>query len=295
MMTKIFVWSDGDLDGAGCLLALKWLYEREGIIVDSKSTRNGATLLLTLADWLEAHYHEYDRIFICDMSLDEDTIRVVDKEKVVVIDHHKSHEDLKHNYSKAKVIIQEHTSAADLIRKKFRLDERLDDEEKKFLDCVDDYDSYQLKIPESIKLNILLKKHKWDKFIKDFDGGLREFTDAEKQLIGVFFKSLRHQLDTTEYYRGEIKGYDCIAVNFEKYSSEMAHIVLNRTGADICFCINLRYASVSLRKKLGCPVKLNVLAENFCNGGGHEYSAAGKLTEEFAKLTKHFKPCTKPT
>ena len=288
-MMKIFVWSDGDLDGVGSLLALKWLYEREGMIVDSQHTHNGVGLITTLADWLDNHYAEYDRIFICDLSLDEDEIRVVDREKVVVIDHHKSHEDIKHLYTKAKAIVEEAPSTTSMIREKFKLDRKLDGAEKAFLDRVNDYDSYQLIYPESIKLNILLKKQKWDLFVKNFENGLRAFTAEEQQVIGVFFKSLKHQLDTTDYFRGTIKGYDCVACYFERYSSEMAHIVLNRSGADVCFCINLRYASVSLRKKRGCPIKLNVIAENFCNGGGHEYSAAGKLTDKFAALTKDFK------
>jgi hypothetical protein len=33
---------------------------------------------------------------------------------------------------------------------------------------------------------------------------------------------------------------------------------------------------------------LNVLADKLCDGGGHEYAAAGKLTDRFATLLKDF-------
>lgn len=288
-MNRIFIWTDGDLDGAGSLLALKWLFEREGVIVHNQVATNGSDLRNTFSTWFEANAERYDKIFICDISLTAEVIPIVDHAKVIVIDHHKSHEEVKHLYEKALAVIYEHTSTCDIIRKKFKLDTRLDESELKFLTYVDDYDCYRLAHPESMKLNIVLKNRKFDKFVLEFANGFREFTDIEQNVIAIFFKELRHQLDTMETFTGSIGKYKVVACYVERYSSETAHITLNKyKDADICLCINLRYCSVSFRKRKGCPVKLNVLAEKLCDGGGHEYAAAGKLTERFATLLKDF-------
>ena len=104
---KAFIWTDGDLDGAGSFLALKWLLESSGSIVDNDFVYNGSEVYVKLSDWFELHYREYDKIFICDISLDETTIELVDREKVVVIDHHKTHLELKDKYKNAKPIIED--------------------------------------------------------------------------------------------------------------------------------------------------------------------------------------------
>lgn len=290
-MNRIFIWTDGDLDGAGCLLSLKWLFEREGVIVHNKVASNGTDLTKTFGEWFTNNSEYYDKVFICDISLSEEAIGIVDSEKVIVIDHHKSHGEIKHLYTKALAVIYEHTSTVDIIRKKFKLESRLEKEELDFLTYVDDYDCYRLKHPESMKLNIILKQRRFDNFVQDFKDGFREFTQIENNIISLFFKELRHQLNTTEYFTGKLGPYTVVACYVERYSSETAHITLKKYNADICMCINLKYCSVSLRKKRGCPVKLNVIAEKLCDGGGHEYAAAGKLTDKFANLIKDFKPC----
>lgn len=288
-MTRIFIWSDSDLDGAGCILALKWLYEQHGIIVEYDSVWNGQDLSFKFKEWLDNNMHRYDKVFICDLSLEEDVIGVVDRDKVVVIDHHKTHLDNKDKYKNAKVIIYEHTSTTDIIRSKFKLDDKIDEEQKQLLIRIDDYDQYKLEFPESIRLNAILKKFKTKKFVEAFDAGLREFTLQEKSIIKLFSSELRNQIDGTQYFEGKIKDYKVIACYVEKYSSETCNIVLKRFDADICFAINLKYCSVSIRKNRRCPLKLNVFAETFCDGGGHEFAAAGKLTDKFATLLKDFK------
>lgn len=288
-MNRIFIWTDSDLDGAGSYLGLKWLFERSGIIVHNKSTSNGVDLRNQFTEWFEANGERYDKIFICDISIDEDVVPIVDKSKVILIDHHKSHEEVKHLYKNATAIVYEHSSTADIIRKKFKLDEKLTEEELQLLTYVDDYDCYKLAHPESMKLNIIIKNRRFDNFIIDFKDGFRPFTDVEQNIISLFFKELRHQLDTTSYFKGKIGKYTVVACYVERYSSETAHITLNRfKDADACVCINLKYCSVSFRRRKDCPIKLNVLAEKFCDGGGHEYAAAGKLTDRFATLLKDF-------
>jgi nanoRNase/pAp phosphatase (c-di-AMP/oligoRNAs hydrolase) len=290
-MTKIFVWSDSDLDGAGSILALKWLYESkvQPIRFEHESVWNGQDLSQKMSKWFEQNYDKYDKIYICDLSLAENVIEIVDKQNVVVIDHHKTHVDLKHQYTIAKTIIFEHTSTTDIIRTKFHLDDNITSAQKELLIRIDDYDQYMLKYPESIKLNAIHKKVKTKKFIEQFDTGLRSFNIQERSIINLFSNELKTQLNNTQYFVGNILGYKAVACYVERYSSETSNIVLNRYNADICFAVNLSKKSVSIRKTKKCPLKLNVLAEKFCNGGGHEFAAAGKLTENFAKLLKNFK------
>ena len=111
---NIQVWTDTDLHGAGGALLLKWLYKNSETFNINDVTESTFTGRFKGA--LDTLDH-YDRIFIVDLDLNEEQVKLVDRDNVVVIDGHKNHSKYKDLYSKAKVIIDEsYFSVVNLIK-----------------------------------------------------------------------------------------------------------------------------------------------------------------------------------
>ena len=289
---NILVWTDNDLDGAGSALAIKWLYNSKAktflINEVSESTISGKFkgVLGTL--------DHYDKIFILDLDLQPDTIQVVDKENVVVIDHHASHVKNKHLYKNAKAVIEEFPSCAGLIYQKFKTALTLTDQQKQLINNINDYDCYNISNVDSLKLNAIhrnLNNPKAEKFIDLFFEGFREYTVLEKNSIKLYFKKFKEQIQNAQIFKGKIKNYDVIATFGDYAINEVAHFLINKHNADIGIIVNTKAKTVSFRRHKGCDVDVSILAKNLCNGGGFAAAGGGALTEQFANLTKTFAPC----
>ena len=68
-------------------------------------------------------------------------------------------------------------------------------------------------------------------------------------------------------------------------------LLINKHKADISVIVNTQSKTVSFRRSKSCDADVSILAQKLCNGGGHAAAAGGKLTEQFATLTKQFTPC----
>lgn len=292
---KVCIWTDNDLDGAGSALLMKIIYETVETTIHEVSDFE---MVGRIKGWFNQNYDLYDKIFILDLHIPIELLPTIDKEKVVVIDHHASHVDVKTQYHQATVIIEEETSCVKLIRRKFAkvLDTKLTKPQEQLLAIVDDYDNYTLKYTESLKLNAIYKsynKPKVDKFIESFSGGIREFNVHELNTIKIYFKKYKQTVDEAEFFEGNLKGYKVISCVAHFAINEVAEYALKKYNADIAIIVILDANAVSFRKKVNtCSIKLNKLAEVLCDGGGHEYASGGKITDNFLKLLHTLTPCT---
>lgn len=288
---KVFVWTDRDLDGAGCVLALKWLLKDKCTKFDFKSIED-RNFTGTFKGWLPAE-DEYDKIFITDVQVPDELVSIVDTQKYVIIDHHKSHIDVKDRYKRAKVILKEYESATKLILDTFPNSKDIPDEVLKLADIINDYDSYQLKLPETLQLNAIFGTYtnpRVKSFVENFGNGIRPFTTYEQNAVKLYLNKLKEQLEA-DCFEGEIKGYKVVSC-FANYAvNEVAHFMLKKHKADIAIIVNLQTKSINFRRSRTCTAKLNILAESLCDGGGHEYAAGGKVTDKFLTFTKLLKPC----
>jgi oligoribonuclease NrnB/cAMP/cGMP phosphodiesterase (DHH superfamily) len=294
---NIQVWTDTDLHGAGAALVLKWLYK------DAKTfSINDVTEYTFTGKFKGAmgSLDHYDRVYIVDLDLTPEQIKLADYHNVVVIDTHKNHIKNKHLYSKAKAILEGypdhgHTSTVDLIYNKFG-DHllHLTDEQLLLIEYIGTYDWYNTQYKESLKLNAIyynLNSPKTENFISAFSDGFRDFTVHEKNAIKLYFKKFKDQIENGDVFRGNIKGYNIVA-SFGNYAvGELAHFLIKKYNADIGIIVNTQAKAVSFRRSKLCDADVSVLAKNLCQGGGHTSSAGGKLTEQFAALTKQFSPC----
>ncbi len=112
----------------------------------------------------------------------------------------------------------------------------------------------------------------------------------KKMLLSYTLKNLKTKL-TSDTFKGKIKNYNVVAT-FANYAiNELAHFLIKKHNADISIIVNTQAKTVSFRRSKSCDADVSILAQKLCNGGGHAAAAGGKLTEQFASLTKQFTPC----
>ena len=289
---NILVWTDNDLDGAGSALVIKWLYNEKAKVFRINEVSE-STITGKFKGALGTLDH-YDKVFILDLDLPVEAIELVDRKNVVVIDHHATHVKNKHLYKNAKVVVEEYSSCTGLIYEKFKAALTLSDDQQQLINNINDYDCYNIKNINALKLNAIhrnLNNPKAEKFIDSFFEGFREYTVLEKNSIKLYFKKFKEQIQNAQVFKGKIKNYDVIATFGDYAINEVAHFLINKHSAQIGIVVNTKAKTVSFRRHKECNVDVSILAKNLCNGGGYAAAGGGALTEQFANLTKTFLPC----
>jgi nanoRNase/pAp phosphatase (c-di-AMP/oligoRNAs hydrolase) len=294
---KYFIFTDCDLDGAGCYLTWYWF---TGVKPDRISVRVN-DFESKYKQWLaKGNLDKYDRVFVMDLDVSRiDCFDLLDNEKVTVIDHHQAHLDSIERYKNAKTIIQKSPSCTKIVYNMFKksgLD--LDLEKRLLLAMIDDYDSYKLKIPFSYHLNLLFWNYQGDrleKFCREFKDGYTSFTSDQQKIIKFYLRKLENIKKDLDVHDAtcEVNGqrYKFVSVFANQCINEVADHIIKNYKADIGFVINLNSGKVSLRRAKDCKIKLGKFAERlFDVGGGHDESAGGIICDSFLKFSKIFEP-----
>jgi nanoRNase/pAp phosphatase (c-di-AMP/oligoRNAs hydrolase) len=293
----IFVFTDCDLDGAMCHLLMQW-YTNSHIkyqVTKVDDFRNA------FSRWSEKNINKYKTIYILDIDVSQ-SLDLVDKPNITIIDHHDSHVSRKSQYKNAKTFIEKETSCAKLLYKIFsrgfnRKDAGLNDKQKTLLGLVDDYDSYTLKTLVSKELNTIFWSYQGDrvqKFITDWNTGFNGFTDQHKRIIHFKNKALLEVIKDLEVFT--LSGFE---FNGETYNicstisttsiNEVAHHLIDKFKCDISIVVNTKSKKVSFRKNQECDsLNLSILAGSICGGAGHTNAAGGPFNEKFLRFSKLF-------
>lgn len=292
---KTIVFTDADLDGSMSYLLLK--------LCSTKTLPYKVTTVTKFSDDFKAwsrknNVNDYEKIIILDLDVSK-SIELIDLPNVIIIDHHKTHVENKDNYKNAKVIVQEYPSCAKLIYKiyKSKLDDVLNDNQKKLLLLVDDYDSWTHKYPQSKKLNYIFWNYQGDrleKFLKDFSTGFKKFNENHLRTIEFYERKLTKTVESLAYHQAivSINGSKrkCISTFANTLISDIGNYLIESLQADIGFVINPDTNRVSVRKNKDCDVDLGKLSRKLIDGGGHDMAAGGICTEKFLEFSKLFKP-----
>lgn len=287
----VLIFTDNDLDGAGSALLLNRLFTGHDVI--TVETTEFSILNEFKNRWNTLDH--FDKIFVCDLSLDGEQAEAINRDNVVVVDHHSNHVVHKEKYTKAKTILEDYSSCTKLIADKFGAKLNLNDDLHALIDLIDRYDSWNFDFPKELepaRLNAIhytYNKPKWEKFNESFKDGLHEYTPHEKGAIKLFFKNFVENLENPRF-TGKVKDYSIMSTFVQSNINEVAAYLLNKYEVDIVILVNLDRKVVSFRKAKGCKADLSVLAENLCEGGGSHNLAGGKLTEKFMNFTKSFQP-----
>ena len=239
--------------------------------------------------------------FDLDVSQNKELVSLIDRDNVVIIDHHKSHIDNIHVYKKATTFIEEYSSTTRLLYKLFSKaspDIELTDAQKLLILMVDDYDAYKLVVPNSYELNILFWSYtgnRLGKFIDDFRTGFTGFNEQHHNMVTFYLKKLENIKRSLDVHVANIpiKGsdYRVVCAFADSCINDIADHIIKNYKSDIGMVVNVRTNKVSLRKDQSCEVDLSKLSTSlFDEGGGHEFAAGGILCDKFLEFTKLFKP-----
>ena len=296
-MNDIFIFTDCDLDGAGSYLMFEWFIKKN---IPYKIIRVNDFKQI-FAPWYEENGSKYKQIYILDLDVSQESQELVDKKNVTIIDHHKTHANNKDNYKNATTIIKEYSSCTKLIYNLFtkKTNKKLSAEQKMMVLHIDDYDSYELKLPQSYDINIVYWNYQGDRishFLNDFGNGFNGFSAKNASAIKFYknkFKSIINRLDVHHAPKVPIgkNTYKFVSVFAESHINEIADHIIKNYKADVGFVVNLKTNKVSIRKSKECELDLGAFSSKlFDAGGGHEYAAGGLINEKFLQLSKLFSP-----
>lgn len=289
----LYLFTDSDLDGAGCYFVL-----RKYIDSDFGHSQTSEKKFRDQFQALE-NKEKYKRIYICDLSVLEKNLDIVDLPNVVYINHRNT---AKYREVPSKKLRQESEDAESctiLLYKKLKdkFKQPFTRDEKILISYINDYDNYTLKFPESKKLHYLLHTFDGDrlaKFYNTFSNGFKGFTNTQETVIKNVIDRVNNTFNTLKVFKGVIKigGQDvnvCSTFN-NIFPSEICDKMLQCYDCDVAISVNLNTSNVSIRKKKDCDVNLGKFANKVFDGGGDGSVAGGKITKTFLELTKLLYP-----
>jgi oligoribonuclease NrnB/cAMP/cGMP phosphodiesterase (DHH superfamily) len=306
MLKDIHVFTDIDLDGTGSLLALHWYYKCKlgDITFKGTTVSNFRKEFLKWAEDDSLNNYKINYFLDLDTSTCSDLIDT--SSRTCIIDHHLTHVNAIQEgvYKNATTKVIETTSCTKLCYKHFQLNS-LTPQQKYFVALVDDYDSYQFKLPETYDLNCLytntqktLDVTRQHKFLERFYNGFDGFTTQEKNIIKEHKLNRDKVISDLQIFAGDVSlnknKYRVVGTMTSKFVNDVCDYLIKNHKADIVFSINPNNQHVSWRKnKDTCPIDLSKLAAKVSDGGGHEYAAGGKVNDTFMEFTKQLSSITK--
>ena len=296
---KVFIFTDIDLDGSMSYLLFRWFRDNRIPVISTRVN----DFRKSFSGWLKQNDPDtFDHIYILDLDISQDSIELVDRPNIVIIDHHDTHVTNKHKYKKAKVFIKHTTSCArliyDLLNKKSKI--TLTDQQKHLMLLVDDYDCYNLELKGSHELNLLFwnyQGNKLTKFVSDFYDGFNGFTPQEEKIINFYKKKIKYTINSLDIFEASISinksNRKVVSTFATSCINDVADHIIKSNDAEVGIVINLNSNKVSFRKNKTSDVNLSKLAQKLTNGGGHTFAAGGIVTDTFLAFTKLLKPVSK--
>ena len=289
------IFTDLDLDGCCSYLVYCWAKQKKPKVVTLKVSNLREKFL----GWLNNNkLEDYKQVYFFDLDTTE-IQDLIDKKNVCIFDHHKTHKEEIYKNAEYNIDVNE-TSCSKLIYKYYNTLGSLGNlttEQKHLIALVNDYDCYELKFPESNKLNFLFwykNGNKLQNFINDFEHGFHGFTNEQNKIISYHFYKFKKLAEGLQLFECTLpiggKEYKFVSAFAKEYINDVAQYIIDKTNHDVCMLINLNGKRVYYRKNTNVELDLGKFAKTISNGGGHEYAAGGELTETVLALSKKFVP-----
>jgi len=243
---------------------------------------------------------KFDTSLVYFLNLDTTSIsKLIDRDNVVVIDHHPDHIAQKDLYTKCKTIFKEYSSCSkllyNLLHKKFPGE--VTTRQKHLILLVDDYESYTFQLDQSYDLGVVYNNMQGEKpvrFYSKFNNGFSGF-DSNDQTTISYYKSRVDKIKTElQPFAAQIPidniKYDFVSTFANGYVNEISDYLLEKYTSDVCLIINLETKRVTFRRNKNCKLNLKSIATKLCNGWGYEYAAGGYVTDKLLDFSKLFTP-----
>lgn len=256
-----------DLDGSVSALILSHVFENIKIL---------DTSFYKIDSILESvDFNKYDFVFLTDISPSiKENLYLSDN--IILLDHHESAKEY-NNPNKMHYVVSGKCAAyltKKFVEKYYGLNlQHLDD----IVRLTNDYDLWELKYPESKRLNdVMFYLYRPKKFREKFFDGRTTFTEKENIWLeerDKEFEKLYDSLDLFEF--DKING--CI-VESKEFINEICDRLMKREGYDIVFCRNPYHGRVSIRHRIeGLNIGEILKIHNW--GGGH-FQSAGMFCDD---------------
>ena len=298
---KYLIIADSDLDGTvSCWLynhMLTLQHHKRDIQIDILHT-TVKKFRTDLTVWCNTHgaLSEYNIVQVLDIDTHND-YEFIDYENVYIIDHHKSHVDNLHVYKNAHLNVEVYPSCAKLLYNTIKDNCRLTNDQKKLIFFANDYDSYELKSPQSLMMNIVYWSYtgnRYEKFVSDFGNGFTEFKQNHKNMITIWKNNFKQMIENLVIFSSTInidnKPYSCCSVFGEFAINELAAYLFKKQKCDVVMIVNKTTQRVYVRRSKTCEADMSkfVLSLSDKEAGGHEAAAGCLLNNNIIELTKQF-------
>lgn len=292
---KIFCFTHFDLDGVVSYLVTKWAHPEYDV---EYKTLIGMDMRQDINEWMLTHdFTKYEKVYFLDLDMSSCS-DLIDKENVILIDHHKSHvQNLK--YKKAIPIIKEYSSACLLAYKAFKklYNINFTDQQKKLIIYGNDYDSYSHEFIESKILNAIFwnTQKSFETFCENFKDGFHDFTRQQMAIYDIYTEEIEKIIKSLTIFKGIYADVDgecrtVLATFAEKHINDISDYLIKNYKSDVIIIVNCTSKHVSFRRPPDSTMRLDVFAKDLADGGGHEYSAGGTITKYFLEFTKTLNP-----
>lgn len=297
MFKKITIFTDADLDGAGCVLIFKWLFPNTTIThkaVNERTFTEAFNAFLKTED-----FKKVDSVYVCDLNVIEKSFNILNHPKVHYIDHHDEPINVPENKNLGSLIREPSPSCTSLVYKILKplSNINLGSYQKLLIALIDDYDSYTLKHPTSLNLNTVFYALQGDRinlFCNKFNEGFKGFDNHQNNIIRFYTLKVNEILKNLEVYYANVplggQHYKIVSTFADFAINEVAQYILNKHEADISIVINTKNNTVSFRKQKSVTYNISLLAKRIADGEGNSNAAGGKLTEQMLLFSRMFKP-----
>jgi oligoribonuclease NrnB/cAMP/cGMP phosphodiesterase (DHH superfamily) len=296
MSKKITIFTDADLDGAGCVLIFKWLFPEWSISYKAVNERtfNEAFKAFTKTD----NFTKTDRIYICDLNVIDQDINLLSDTRICYIDHHSTSFDRPPGFLGG-VLCEASPSCASLVYKLVKVESNieLNQYQKLLLALIDDYDDYTLKYKFSLQLNTVFYGQQGDRiqgFCEKFKDGFKGFDAHQTNIVHYHELKVNQIFENLNVFTANLsldgKPYKLMSTFADYAINEVASHLIKKYNADIAIVINDKTNAVSFRKKRGLDYDISRLAKLVADGAGNANAAGGKLTDKMLVFSKTFQP-----
>lgn len=306
---KIKVFNHNDLDAVGCTIMLKMIFEEVDVIHCGYDEINERIARFVN----DSGYLSYDKIFITDISVNEEVAHLIDSiyqqgADIILIDHHPTSLWLKEKYEWAIVaplldngikasatvllhdyLMQHYPEKSDVLNNLNSFSEIV----RKF----DTWDWDRLNDPVPKKFNDLLhlvgKTEFIDRMIKRLSlmGNNIRLNDQEEFLLEVNQENINRYIENTRVIKAKFSDfisadvdYDIGIVFAEQHISELGNRICNNNpDIDFVIIINFRTNTFSFRSTRE-DIHLGEIARKYFGGGGHPQAAGAEIGDEKVDL-----------
>ena len=279
-MKKIKVFTNNDLDGAGALMLIKWVFGSTCTVEHTIS--NVFRLKRDYEAFLSSNeYDDFDKVIILNIVPSftlEDNVMVFSKSQTSNLTF------------KGKVDVSVSTTKLIRIFFKKRLKE-LTLPQNKLINTINSLYIDGGNKKEAIRLNAIFNygRNKYSEFYTRFEAGLDTYTETEEVIIKNYSDNIVNTYKKVELFEHSTKkGVYIGLIPDMMHKHEILDLLFKKKAPKMIFLVDLENGFISVRKKDSLKMDMHKLCGNLLEGRALRNCAGGRYTEKFLDFSRSF-------